>query len=164
MSWRKVAKSFQVLAAHVLLFSFTLLLVLKLDHLVSCSWWFVFFFLLQKVMIFNLFKFLCCCGYGSFACYDSIFYLSFLWGWSFAVLLFLICLWFAAVVFGSLHHFPKVKWNWVDGEVRNFVLWACLWKLVQWWIWFKLLFECWIGLVGKFVLFVYLTVRIAKMP
>ena len=41
MSWRRVLKSIQALAAHTLLFSFTLLLVLKLDHTVSSSWWFV---------------------------------------------------------------------------------------------------------------------------
>ncbi|KAF7838619.1 putative finger family protein [Senna tora] len=39
MSWRRVLKSVQALAAHTLLFSFTLLLVLKLDHELSCSWW-----------------------------------------------------------------------------------------------------------------------------
>ncbi|EOA40332.1 hypothetical protein CARUB_v10009059mg [Capsella rubella] len=39
MSCRRVLKSIQALAAHSLLFSFTLLLVLKLDHTtVSCSW------------------------------------------------------------------------------------------------------------------------------
>ncbi|XP_021849860.1 uncharacterized protein [Spinacia oleracea] len=43
MSWRKVAQSAQGLAAHGLLFTFTLLLVLKLDHITSCSWWTVFF-------------------------------------------------------------------------------------------------------------------------
>lgn len=42
MSWRRVAKSVQALAAHALLFSFTLLLVLKLDHSVSYSWWAIF--------------------------------------------------------------------------------------------------------------------------
>ncbi|OVA05038.1 Transmembrane Fragile-X-F-associated protein [Macleaya cordata] len=42
MSWRRVAKSAQALAAHSFLFSFTLLLVLKLDHVVSYSWWMVF--------------------------------------------------------------------------------------------------------------------------
>ncbi|CAN6907094.1 unnamed protein product [Brassica oleracea] len=42
MSWRRVLKSIQALAAHTLLFSFTLLLVLKLDHTVSSSWWTVF--------------------------------------------------------------------------------------------------------------------------
>ena len=44
MSWRRVLKSVQALAAHCLLFSFTLLLVFKLDHVVSCSWWSVHFF------------------------------------------------------------------------------------------------------------------------
>uniref|UniRef100_A0A5B7AGU0 RING-type domain-containing protein n=1 Tax=Davidia involucrata TaxID=16924 RepID=A0A5B7AGU0_DAVIN len=43
MSWRRVAKSVQALVAHSLLFSFTLLLVLKLDHVVSYSWWIIFF-------------------------------------------------------------------------------------------------------------------------
>ncbi|KAL6994901.1 hypothetical protein U1Q18_005037 [Sarracenia purpurea var. burkii] len=43
MSWRRVAKSVQALAAHTLLFCFTLFLVLKLDHVVHCSWWFIFF-------------------------------------------------------------------------------------------------------------------------
>ncbi|GER38624.1 transmembrane Fragile-X-F-associated protein [Striga asiatica] len=43
MSWRRVAKSLQAVAAHNLLFGFTLLLVLKLDHTVSCSWWVIFF-------------------------------------------------------------------------------------------------------------------------
>ncbi|KAJ0237570.1 Transmembrane Fragile-X-F-associated protein [Hirschfeldia incana] len=38
MSWRRVLKSIQALAAHILLFSFTLLLVLKLDHTLSSSW------------------------------------------------------------------------------------------------------------------------------
>ncbi|KAJ4821929.1 hypothetical protein Tsubulata_041964 [Turnera subulata] len=43
MSWRRVLKSVQALAAHCLLFAFTLLLVLKLDSVVSCSWWLIFF-------------------------------------------------------------------------------------------------------------------------
>ncbi|CAA0818405.1 Transmembrane Fragile-X-F-associated protein [Striga hermonthica] len=43
MSWRRVAKSLQAVAAHNLLLGFTLLLVLKLDHIVSCSWWVIFF-------------------------------------------------------------------------------------------------------------------------
>ncbi|XVF50651.1 hypothetical protein PTKIN_Ptkin04bG0119000 [Pterospermum kingtungense] len=43
MSWRRVLKSAQALAAHTLLFCFTLLLLLKLDHVVSCSWWVIFF-------------------------------------------------------------------------------------------------------------------------
>ncbi|XP_011011277.1 PREDICTED: uncharacterized protein LOC105115904 [Populus euphratica] len=43
MNWRRVLKSVQALAAHCLLFSFTLLLVLKLDHVVSYSWWLIFF-------------------------------------------------------------------------------------------------------------------------
>jgi hypothetical protein len=44
MGWRRVLKSLQALAAHSLLFSFTLFLVLKLDHVASYSWWSVFFF------------------------------------------------------------------------------------------------------------------------
>nr|GMC69452.1 Kinesin-like protein [Ipomoea batatas] len=43
MSWRRVAKSLQALAAHSLLLCFTLLLVLKLDRIIFCSWWIVFF-------------------------------------------------------------------------------------------------------------------------
>ncbi|XP_039040482.1 uncharacterized protein LOC120178750 isoform X2 [Hibiscus syriacus] len=43
MSWRRVLKSAQALAAHTLLFCFTLLLLLKLDHVVSYSWWTIFF-------------------------------------------------------------------------------------------------------------------------
>ncbi|PON86516.1 Transmembrane Fragile-X-F-associated protein [Trema orientale] len=43
MNWRRVLKSVQALAAHSLLFSFTVLLVLKLDHVVSYSWWIIFF-------------------------------------------------------------------------------------------------------------------------
>ncbi|KAK6925218.1 hypothetical protein RJ641_009544 [Dillenia turbinata] len=43
MSWRRVGKSLQALGAHSLLFTFTLLLVLKLDHSLSCSWWVIFF-------------------------------------------------------------------------------------------------------------------------
>ncbi|KAJ9708110.1 hypothetical protein PVL29_000259 [Vitis rotundifolia] len=42
MSWRRVATSLQAPAAHGLLFTFTLLLVLKLDHAVSYSWWIIF--------------------------------------------------------------------------------------------------------------------------
>ncbi|XP_074317222.1 uncharacterized protein LOC141653384 isoform X1 [Silene latifolia] len=42
MSWRKVAKSLMKLGAHVFLFSFTCLLVYKLDHMASYSWWTVF--------------------------------------------------------------------------------------------------------------------------
>ena len=45
MSWRRVLKSVQGVAAHTLLLCFTLLLVLKLDHVVSYSWWSVFLFL-----------------------------------------------------------------------------------------------------------------------
>ncbi|KAI5568919.1 hypothetical protein BDE02_12G045200 [Populus trichocarpa] len=43
MGWRRVLKSLQALAAHSLLFSFTLFLVLKLDHVASYSWWLIFF-------------------------------------------------------------------------------------------------------------------------
>ncbi|XP_019189801.1 PREDICTED: uncharacterized protein LOC109184201 [Ipomoea nil] len=43
MSWRRVAKSLQALAAHSFLLCFTLLLVLKLDRIIFCSWWIVFF-------------------------------------------------------------------------------------------------------------------------
>ncbi|XP_057951753.1 uncharacterized protein LOC131146288 isoform X2 [Malania oleifera] len=43
MSWRRVAKSAQALAAHSFLLFFTLLLVLKLDHIVFYSWWIIFF-------------------------------------------------------------------------------------------------------------------------
>ncbi|KAK6261287.1 hypothetical protein QUC31_007103 [Theobroma cacao] len=43
MSWRRVLKSVQALVAHSLLFCFTLLLLLKLDHVVSYSWWIIFF-------------------------------------------------------------------------------------------------------------------------
>ncbi|KAJ7943213.1 Transmembrane Fragile-X-F-associated protein [Quillaja saponaria] len=42
MSWRRVADSLQALVAHGLLFSFTLVLVLKLDHVVHHSWWTIF--------------------------------------------------------------------------------------------------------------------------
>ncbi|ESW15785.1 hypothetical protein PHAVU_007G102000 [Phaseolus vulgaris] len=44
MSWRRVAKALQALVAHALLFSFTLLLALKLDCLLpdSWTWWKVF--------------------------------------------------------------------------------------------------------------------------
>ncbi|XP_047325907.1 uncharacterized protein LOC124929556 [Impatiens glandulifera] len=43
MSWRRVAKTVQALAAHSSLFCFSVLLVLKLDHSVSYSWWVIFF-------------------------------------------------------------------------------------------------------------------------
>ncbi|XP_002511976.2 uncharacterized protein LOC8286742 [Ricinus communis] len=43
MSWRRVLKSVQALAAHSLLFFFTFLLVCKLDGVVSYSWWLIFF-------------------------------------------------------------------------------------------------------------------------
>ncbi|KAF2310418.1 hypothetical protein GH714_009754 [Hevea brasiliensis] len=42
MSWRRVANSLQALVAHSLLFSFTLLLALKLDRAVSYSCWIIF--------------------------------------------------------------------------------------------------------------------------
>ncbi|KAE9619313.1 hypothetical protein Lal_00047777 [Lupinus albus] len=44
MSWKRVAQSFQALIAHALLFSFTLILSLKLDHLLpyTWTWWVVF--------------------------------------------------------------------------------------------------------------------------
>ncbi|XP_047314180.1 uncharacterized protein LOC124917958 [Impatiens glandulifera] len=42
MSWRRVVKALQALATHLSLFSFTLLLVLKLDRIVSYSWWTIF--------------------------------------------------------------------------------------------------------------------------
>ncbi|KAF3437329.1 hypothetical protein FNV43_RR20082 [Rhamnella rubrinervis] len=42
-NWRRVLKSVQALAAHCLLFCFTLLLVLKLDHVIDSSWWMIFF-------------------------------------------------------------------------------------------------------------------------
>ncbi|XP_059453710.1 uncharacterized protein LOC132184192 [Corylus avellana] len=42
MSWRKVALSLQALVAHGLLFSFTLLLALKLQHALPYSWWIIF--------------------------------------------------------------------------------------------------------------------------
>ncbi|CAK7349771.1 unnamed protein product [Dovyalis caffra] len=43
MGWRRVLKSVQALGAHCLLFSFTLFLALKLDHVISYSWWLIFF-------------------------------------------------------------------------------------------------------------------------
>ncbi|XP_030970655.1 uncharacterized protein LOC115991039 isoform X1 [Quercus lobata] len=42
MSWRRVGKSVQALVAHALLFSFTLLLSLKLQRALPYSWWTVF--------------------------------------------------------------------------------------------------------------------------
>ncbi|KAI7743658.1 hypothetical protein M8C21_031026 [Ambrosia artemisiifolia] len=41
--WNRVANSSQALSAHTLLLCFTLLLLLKLDHVVSYSWWIIFF-------------------------------------------------------------------------------------------------------------------------
>ncbi|KAJ4909722.1 Transmembrane Fragile-X-F-associated protein [Raphanus sativus] len=42
MRWKRVWKSFQAVSDNGFIFSFTLLLALKLDHLLSHSWWFVF--------------------------------------------------------------------------------------------------------------------------
>ncbi|XP_051122440.1 uncharacterized protein LOC127245530 isoform X2 [Andrographis paniculata] len=42
MTWRRILKSIQVVVAHGLLFTFTLILSLKLHHAVDCSWWLVF--------------------------------------------------------------------------------------------------------------------------
>ncbi|KAK3222617.1 hypothetical protein Dsin_009642 [Dipteronia sinensis] len=42
ISWRRVFKSLHALLAHALLFSFTLFLVLKLNHAFSYSWWIIF--------------------------------------------------------------------------------------------------------------------------
>ncbi|KAJ8774529.1 hypothetical protein K2173_016975 [Erythroxylum novogranatense] len=42
ISWRRVAMCLEALVAHGLLFSFTLLLALKLDHAVAYSWWIIF--------------------------------------------------------------------------------------------------------------------------
>ncbi|XP_047945674.1 uncharacterized protein LOC125192204 isoform X1 [Salvia hispanica] len=42
MNWTRVFKSFQVAIAHGLLFSFSVILSLKLDHAVNYSWWLVF--------------------------------------------------------------------------------------------------------------------------
>ncbi|XAR65385.1 hypothetical protein NMG60_11009496 [Bertholletia excelsa] len=42
MSWRRVGKALQAVAAHSLLFSFTLLLALKLDRVVLYPWWVIF--------------------------------------------------------------------------------------------------------------------------
>ena len=55
MSWRRIAKSLQAFAAHAFLFSFKLLLHLKLDHLVDYySWWSVFvLFFFIKIASFN---------------------------------------------------------------------------------------------------------------
>jgi hypothetical protein len=51
MSWSRVLKSAQALAAHTFLLCFTLLLLLKLDHQISSSWWLVFsnFFILLQL-------------------------------------------------------------------------------------------------------------------
>lgn len=51
MTWRRVLKSVQALLAHGSLFCFTLLLVLKLDHFVSHSWWyFIYLFVSSSVL------------------------------------------------------------------------------------------------------------------
>nr|VDD22346.1 unnamed protein product [Brassica oleracea] len=42
MRWKRIWKSFQAVSANGFIFSFTLLLALKIDHLLSHSWWFVF--------------------------------------------------------------------------------------------------------------------------
>ncbi|KAK1427262.1 hypothetical protein QVD17_15945 [Tagetes erecta] len=42
MNWRRLTKSLQAVTAHTLLFCFTLLLFLKLDHHIISSWWIVF--------------------------------------------------------------------------------------------------------------------------
>ncbi|CAL9118520.1 unnamed protein product [Musa textilis] len=42
MSWRRVGKAAQALAAHALLFCFTLFLALKIDGRTSYSWWIIF--------------------------------------------------------------------------------------------------------------------------
>ncbi|KAK1277487.1 hypothetical protein QJS04_geneDACA019673 [Acorus gramineus] len=42
MTWRSVGNSAQALFAHSLLFSFTVLLVLKLNHSIIFSWWLIF--------------------------------------------------------------------------------------------------------------------------
>ncbi|KAM1102451.1 hypothetical protein ACFX2I_011087 [Malus domestica] len=42
MTWRSVAKSLQTLVAHASLFTFTILLVLKLRRSVRYSWWIIF--------------------------------------------------------------------------------------------------------------------------
>ncbi|KAL5553510.1 hypothetical protein UlMin_040911 [Ulmus minor] len=42
MTWRRVGNSMPALVAHGLLFSFTLLLVLKLQHAVRYHWWIIF--------------------------------------------------------------------------------------------------------------------------
>ncbi|RID74730.1 hypothetical protein BRARA_B01817 [Brassica rapa] len=42
MRWKRIWKSFQAVSANGFIFSFTLLIALKLDHLLSHSWWFVF--------------------------------------------------------------------------------------------------------------------------
>ncbi|KAG6477975.1 hypothetical protein ZIOFF_061407 [Zingiber officinale] len=42
MSWRKVGKAAQELAAHALLFCYTFLLALKIDGGTSYSWWIIF--------------------------------------------------------------------------------------------------------------------------
>lgn len=57
MSWRRVAKSLQALTAHSLLLSFTLLLVLKLHHTISYSWWSVLFLSICVYVCISLYLF-----------------------------------------------------------------------------------------------------------
>ena len=72
MSWRRVLKSVQGVAAHTLLLCFTLLLVLKLDHVVSYSWWSVF--LSFSISFFFFFNFVVVfCGCLIFVGLDSFF-------------------------------------------------------------------------------------------
>ena len=66
MSWRRVAKSLQALTAHSLLLSFTLLLVLKLHHTISYSWWSVLFLSLCMYVLTRV-------------CISFLFYFIFLW-------------------------------------------------------------------------------------
>lgn len=42
MSWRRVGTSLQALGAHTLLFAFSILLLFKIDHTVTYSWWIIF--------------------------------------------------------------------------------------------------------------------------
>lgn len=50
-SWGRVFKSLQAVLAHGLLFTFTLLLSLKLDHALRHSWWWVLFFSFSMVLL-----------------------------------------------------------------------------------------------------------------
>ncbi|XP_076888879.1 uncharacterized protein LOC143539448 [Bidens hawaiensis] len=58
MRWNRIANSSQAFSAHTLLFCFTLLLVLKLDHLVFYSWWIIFLplFLFHAVVARGMFS------------------------------------------------------------------------------------------------------------